>query len=133
MAEELPILKGILKGNFSYHNARKCENNIFKWQNEIKQKKNEKEHSSLLFDWNNWKTKPQIICNCAKLHWLMILRRLRWNCERISVNSCGHWSPMIHAHKFRIKLEKEFRCGAWWTVNFWIMDAHRTTTTKNPC
>lgn len=23
MAEELPILKGILKGNFSYHNARK--------------------------------------------------------------------------------------------------------------
>lgn len=25
MAEELPILKGILKGNFSYHNARKCK------------------------------------------------------------------------------------------------------------
>lgn len=25
MADELPILKGILKGNFSYHNARKCK------------------------------------------------------------------------------------------------------------
>lgn len=29
MAEELPILKGILKGNFSYHNARKCKKKIF--------------------------------------------------------------------------------------------------------
>lgn len=24
MSEELPILKGILKGNVSYHNARRC-------------------------------------------------------------------------------------------------------------
>lgn len=24
MAEELPILKSILKGNVNYHNARKC-------------------------------------------------------------------------------------------------------------
>lgn len=37
MADELPILKGILKGNFSYHNARKCKQHLQTQNKKMKQ------------------------------------------------------------------------------------------------